>query len=140
MIYVIDSSALIAFLWKEQGGLLVKDLISNFNNNCFIHALNLCDVYYDFIRRTEVNKADEVIEKVFNFLTVRYDLLYIYNHIDIDFFKQAGKYKAELKRISLADCFCLTLGKKIGGTLVTADHHEFDKINTLNIVPLLFIR
>ena len=75
MIYVIDSSALIAFLWKEQGGLLVKDLISNFNNNCFIHALNLCEVYYDFIRRTEVNKADEVIEKVFNFLTVRYDLL-----------------------------------------------------------------
>ena len=75
MIYIIDSSALIAFLWKEQGGLLVKDLISNFNNNCFIHALNLCEVYYDFIRRTEVNKADEVIEKVFNFLTVRYDLL-----------------------------------------------------------------
>lgn len=133
MIYIIDSSALIAFLWKENGGLLVKDLISSLNNNCFIHALNLCEVYYDFIKRTEVNKADEVVNKVLNFLPVRYD-------IDTDFFKQAGKYKAELHRISLADCFCLTLAKKVGGTVVTSDHHEFDKINALKIVPLLFIR
>ncbi len=58
----------------------------------------------------------------------------------INLCKEAGKYKAELKRISLADCFCITLAKRIGTTVATSDHHEFDKVSTRGIVPVLFIR
>jgi predicted nucleic acid-binding protein len=43
-------------------------------------------------------------------------------------------------RISLADCFALALAERVGGTLVTSDHHEFDPIVPLAICPILFIR
>lgn len=51
-----------------------------------------------------------------------------------------GQYKADIRRISLADCFALALTKTMRGRLLTSDHHEFDKIVPLGICPITFIR
>jgi predicted nucleic acid-binding protein len=58
--------------------------------------------------------------------------------MDIGFWKEAGSLKADWKRISLADCFAVTLSNRIGAELVTADRHELDPLR--ETTRLLFIR
>ncbi len=56
-----------------------------------------------------------------------------------DFAERVGQLKAR-GRISLADCFCIALAQTLSGQVVTTDHHEFDAIVPLGIVPIYFIR
>lgn len=44
---VIDACAPIAFLRDEPGAETVQNVLS-LPQTCFVHALNLCEVYYDF--------------------------------------------------------------------------------------------
>lgn len=55
------------------------------------------------------------------------------------FWKRAGRLKAR-GGISIPDCFCIVLAQQVGGEVVTSDHHEFDPLVPLGIVPILFIR
>jgi PIN domain nuclease of toxin-antitoxin system len=50
VIYALDGSAMIAFLRKEPGWDVVADLLSNVDNTCYAHAVNLCEVFYDYYR------------------------------------------------------------------------------------------
>ena len=74
----IDASGMIAYLRAEPGGEKVRALLASPGGECFAHVLNLCEVYYDFMR--------------------------------------------------------------VGGGVVTSDHHEFDAVAPLGIVPVRFIR
>lgn len=47
---------------------------------------------------------------------------------------------AAVARISLADCFALTLAHRESGILVTSDRKEFEPIAHFNICPIEFIR
>ena len=53
---VIDASALIAFLRDEPGADVVENVLSA-PENCYAHALNLCEVYYDFFRASNQDAA-----------------------------------------------------------------------------------
>lgn len=124
---------MIAYLWKEIGIKEVEKIFEDENNECFIHVLNLCEVYYDLIKRTGEADARKILKEIYNLVTVRYDM-------GVDFWQKAAKYKADLHRISLADCFCITLAEFTGGTVVTSDHHELDVVKTLGIISIYFIR
>jgi len=50
MTYVMDSSAMIAFPRNETGAATVADLLTDPQHECCAHALNLCEVFYDFAR------------------------------------------------------------------------------------------
>jgi predicted nucleic acid-binding protein len=60
--------------------------------------------------------------------------------ISVDFWKQVSRYKANIRRISLADCFALTLANREGGILVTSDRKEFEPVVPLNICQINLIR
>ena len=47
--------------------------------------------------------------------------------MDLDFWKAAGKLKAP-GRISLADCFAITLAVREEAVLMTSDRHEFEPL------------
>ena len=47
--------------------------------------------------------------------------------------------KAENKA-SLADCFAIALARELKGSVLTSDHHEFDKIAADNVCSVEFIR
>lgn len=131
---IFDSGAVIAYLVRENGGDYVERLLRNSQHDCFIHAVNLCEIYYDFWRREGVERAESVVQDVLSVnLTVREDM-------DYAFWRQAGRYKAEIARISLADCFCLSLANRIGAEIVTADHHEFDRVAERGLCKVRFIR
>ena len=50
---VIDACAPIAFLRDEPGAEAVQNIL-NLPQTCYVHALNLCEVYYDFWRASSV--------------------------------------------------------------------------------------
>ena len=134
IIYVIDACAIIAFLRGEVGNVIVAGLLADPNNLCLIHAVNLCEVYYDAVRRTDAATARQDIAALLaGGLVLRTDL-------DTTFWQSVGELKVHPGKLSLADCFALALAQQEKGTLVTSDHHEFDPIVPLNLCPILFIR
>ena len=52
---------MIAFLRGEAGADVVSALLLNPNHHCLAHALNLCEVYYDFYRAGGREVATEAI-------------------------------------------------------------------------------
>lgn len=134
IIYILDACAVVAFLWGEAGGGMTARLLSDPRNVCFIHAVNLCEVYYDAVRRTDVTTARQDIE------TLLASGLNVRTNLDTAFWQSVGELKISPGKLSLADCFALALAQTTGGTLVTSDHHEFDPIVPLNLCPILFIR
>lgn len=131
---VLDANALIALVHNEPGGHSVADMLDDPDNSFFVHATNLCEVYYDLARTHGELGARQIVEKLMSGpLAVREDM-------DLEFWQTAGSYKARLRRISLADCFCVSLALRVGGEVVTADHHEFDLVQKQGVCSVKFIR
>ncbi|MFY9820275.1 MAG: type II toxin-antitoxin system VapC family toxin [Thermoanaerobaculia bacterium] len=131
---VFDACAVIALLRGEIGAETVASLLDEPKNRCRLHAVNLCEVYYDGIRRgdtTDAARLEEILTK---------------SGLDIDtaipqsLWESVGRLKATLRKVSLADCFALAFTLRENGTLVTSDHHEFDPIAATGICPIQFIR
>lgn len=133
MIKVLDSSAVITFFHNEVGADVVENLLLDKQNECFIHAINLCEVYYDGIRRTDEVYAEKITgDLIVAGVTVREDF-------DESFWKEVGRLKAKY-RASLADFCGIVLTNRLGGTFITADHHELDKIAADGVCQIHFIR
>jgi predicted nucleic acid-binding protein len=92
------------------------------------------EVYYDFYRQAGKQGADLAIASV--------DQAGVILREDMDpaFWEDAGAIKADHRRISIADCFCIALARRVGGEVVTGDHHELDRIVPLGLCPVRFIR
>ncbi|MEZ4737354.1 MAG: PIN domain-containing protein [Caldilineaceae bacterium] len=131
--YVLDACALLAFLGNEPGAHVVKSLLTDTSNVCMVHAINLCEVYYDLLRQNDAQFARERLQPWW--------LRYTSTERDgRTVLATSRQVKSKSGKISLADCFALALAIRSGATLVTSDHHEFDRIDALGICPILFIR
>ena len=133
MIYVLDACAMIAYLRKEPGADIVLQALTDAGSLSIAHAINLCEVFYDFHRKISESAATDAINDLYAVGVVER------NDLDEAFWKDAGKLKAQGK-ISLADCFAITLTNRVGGTLLTSDHHELDRIAAAGICSITFIR
>lgn len=133
MIYVLDACAMIAWLRNEPGGDVVDSAVRDVNSQCLAHAINLCEVYYDAVRNDGETRAQEVIEDLRAVGVVER------NDFDQSFWQAAGNLKAK-GRISIADCFAIALTNRVGGTLLTSDHHEMDPIAAAGVCSITFIR
>jgi PIN domain nuclease of toxin-antitoxin system len=132
--YVLDACALIAYFRKERGGELVQELLLDSSSHFYIHALNLCEVYYDFVRSDGEETANRLVQVLIEIGII------VQEDIDPAIWKIAGKYKASLKKISLADAFAIALSNRFDAKLVTSDHSEFDKVAEQGLCDVLFIR
>ncbi|MCL5105299.1 MAG: type II toxin-antitoxin system VapC family toxin [Armatimonadetes bacterium] len=129
---VIDANAILALFHNEPGGVEVGEMIDDPNNTCYMHAVNLCEVYYDYFRTNGMLDATSAVDDLSETsLIVREDM-------DKGFWHEAGTHKA-VRKLSLADCFCLTLARRLGARLITADH-EFDPVARQGIADIQFIR
>ena len=133
-VYVFDACAVVALLKTEAGAAVVESLLREEGHRCLVHAINVCEVYYDLYRRDGEDIADgleEILEAYGFELTAG---------VPSTLWRAAGKLKGYWGRVSLADCFALALAMREGGTLVTSDHHELDRIAQANVCPIHFIR
>ena len=133
MIYVLDASAMLAYLRGEAGADIVENAILDTTGQCMAHSINLCEVYYIVHRDTNETTAETAIGD--------FKRLGVVEHSDFDeaLWKEAGKLKAG-GGISLPDCIGVALTNRVGGTFLTADHGELDKIVAVGICSITFIR
>lgn len=131
--YIFDACAVIALLQGEPGAGSVELLLKQ-QGRFLIHAVNVCEVYYDLLRRN-ANAMADTLEQVLD--AIGFETI---ETLSPALWQSAGKLKAELRRISLADCFALALTLRENGSLVTADHHEFDSVSKAGLCPVQFIR
>jgi predicted nucleic acid-binding protein len=132
-VHVLDASAMVAYLAGESGAATVEALLNDSAAQCYAHAINLCEVFYDALRATDERRARQAIRDLRAAGVIeRRDLSGV-------FWLNVGRLKAR-GRISLADCFGIALAQQMGGEIVTSDHHEFDALVPLGIVPIHFIR
>jgi hypothetical protein len=83
--------------------------------NCFAHAINILEVYYDTVRKSNVMDAEAAIARLeAGSVLIRRDM-------DDAFLFSVGKLKAG-GRISIPDCFCVVLAQTLGGDALTSDH------------------
>lgn len=98
-----------------------------------MHVLNVCEVFYDDLRRDEQAKMNRLLD----------DLTRLGISIEWSFSKslldRTARIKAHWRRISLADSTALALAMERGGLLLTSDHHEFDPLFAAGY-PIEFIR
>jgi len=131
---VLDACALIAFLRHEAGADAVESLLVDPANRCFIHSINLCEVYYDFLRAADAKVAESVVDDLLDHGIVnRQDM-------SLPFWKAVGRLKGTIRKISLADCFAIALAAKLGATIVPSDHREFDPLVANGVCRVRFIR
>ena len=131
---IFDSNALIAYLEDETGAELVDGLLKDDDNACVVHAVNLCEAYY-ITRRDHGEEAAQAALAV-----LRGARLSIQRDMDDEFCQDAGRIKADYRRVSLADCFCAALANRLNGEVVTADRHEFEPLADAKVCLVRFIR
>jgi PIN domain nuclease of toxin-antitoxin system len=133
MIYVLDASAMLAYLRGESGADVVENAFLNTTGQCMAHSINLCEVYYIVHRDTDEATAEAAIND--------FKALGVVERSDFDeaLWKEAGGLKAG-GGISLPDCFGITLANRVGGTFLSADHGELDKVAAAGLCSITFIR
>lgn len=131
MNFVLDSSAMIAFLRAEPGGAEVREILNN--HPCYAHAVNLCEVYYDFLRAADHPTALAVLDDLTAAGLIEVD------HLSRPLWLLAGRLKAH-GRISLADCIGLALAADRNATFLTADRHELSTVAARGSHAIQFVR
>jgi PIN domain nuclease of toxin-antitoxin system len=131
--YILDACAMLAYLKGEPGALIVDSLLRNTTATCYAHAINLCEVYYDFLRHSEERIAKQALFDLYT------DGVIERQDMGRQFWHRVGQHKAR-GGISLADCFCIALAQYLKGEVVTSDHREFDSLVPLGLCPINFIR
>jgi PIN domain nuclease of toxin-antitoxin system len=131
--YALDAGPMIAFLGNEPGAEVVEDVLTEPGSSCYAHIFNLAEVYYIYARRGGMTMAEAAIQALSDAGIIARD-----DH-DTAYWKEAANFKAN-HAIALPDAFCLALARRLGGTVVTTDHAEFDPLVPLGYCPVLFIR
>lgn len=123
---------MIAYLQDEDGAEVVEGHLAG-DECCMAHIVNLCEVYYNYLRVEDEVAARLAIE------TLKGDGLVVREDTNELFWQEVGKYKAA-NRVSLADCFAIALANQNDARVVTSDHHEFDSLAEQGICEVEFIR
>jgi PIN domain nuclease of toxin-antitoxin system len=130
---VYDSCALIAYLEDEPGAEEMETLLSDGSNTGFVHAINLCEIFYH-VRRTHGEDAAQAAYGAI--LKLR---LSIREDMDEGLWQHAARLKADYRRVSLADCICASLADRVVGQMVTCDRHEIEALVATGACKATFI-
>ena len=133
MRFVLDASAVIAVLQGERGNDVIINLLSQSRSPLYIHALNLCEVFYDFLKIADLDTANAALK------TVLVAGLHVDETMDPKLWKMAGTLKATY-RLSLADAVGVASAARANATFVTSDHKELDPLDNDSVCKFFFFR
>ncbi len=134
MIYVLDACAMIAYLGGEPGADVVENALLDAGGRCVAHSINLCELFYVTARRGGQAAAKSAVDDL------RAAGVVERSDFDEGFRQEVGSLKASQVKVSLADCRAVVLTNRVGGTLLTSDHHELDAVAAAGICNITFIR
>lgn len=131
---VLDACAMIAYLRGEPGREIVRDHLADPANISYAHVLNLCEVFYDFVRLSGEETANAAVRDL------RRTGLRVKRNMGERFWRRASLLKGTVRKISIVDCFAITLARELDATVLTSDHHEFDALAEQGVCRVTFIR
>ena len=114
--YILDSSALLAYLQGEPKGTTVLDILNRSKSPgaaVYLSVVNWTEVVYILARKSNLNTVRERLQDFPENL---------FKLIEAD--RQISEMAAEFKtagNIALADCFAAATAKTLGATLITSD-------------------
>ena len=131
MSYVLDSSGVVAWLKAEYGGRRVAEVLAS-RVGVAIHAVNLVEVNYFFMRRSvpEEHAAERL----------KASAVEIVQSIDDEMLSIASRLKAHQTPIALGDTFAVALAVTRDATLLTTDRAELEKIMAAGLCEIEFLR
>jgi predicted nucleic acid-binding protein len=130
--HVVDASALIAYFKEEEGNKKFAELLADEENVLAIHATNLCEVYYGYLRSDGADRADEAWQRAI-------DILGVIEAIDAQFMKRVGRWKVDHK-LGLADAFAAATAEENACPLVTTDRNDFGAIEAAGALQIVWLR
>ena len=144
---VLDSSAMIAYLNKEKGGDIIKIWVEAGDVALYVHAINLCEVFYDALRDKShaaaeraiaILKADGIIERNDMDGAFWRDIAYLINARRT---QSPPPDNPKLKpRLALGDACGRALARRLNDEFVTADRTEIEPLQNAGLVKVAFIR
>jgi PIN domain nuclease of toxin-antitoxin system len=132
-IWSLDASAMIALLRDEQGADAVRELLGRELTPWFAHSVNVCEVFYFFLRDGSEAAARSALEDL------RSIGLGICEDMDEAFWQQVGRFKASF-HMSLADAFAMSTGTRLGAEVVTSDRKDFEPVAKAGLCRVNFFR
>jgi hypothetical protein len=124
---------MIAFLRDEPGADVVERHLAVEPPACLAHAVNLCEVFYDFLKRSGEDAARGALDDL------RAVGLIVREDMDEAFWQQSGRHKVRY-RMPLPDAFALSLADRFGAEVLTSDHRDFDSVAQSGVRRVMFIR
>ena len=116
MAKILDASALMAYLEKEEGHEKVKELLikaAEIDKNLLMTTVNFGEVYYTVAREHGLEEAERISKLIQTFPIE-------FVEADLALATEAARLKA-VQKLPFADCFAAALAKLRKGELVTKD-------------------
>lgn len=114
MKFVLDASAIIAYLRDEPGADRVAELLVR-PSVIHVHAVNLLEVYYKLVAFGGDLAASEALDELRSLGFVLHD------RIDDKLTLRSGFFKSRYPFLSLADSVCVALAETLRATTLTCD-------------------
>ncbi len=115
MKYVLDASAVMAYLRGEPGADRVESILSKSSSVISMHSVNLLEVYYKLASYGGESAATEALDDLAS-LGIK-----THEKVDKQLWLRSGYFKIRYPFLSLADSICLALGALTKSTIVTSD-------------------
>jgi predicted nucleic acid-binding protein len=135
--YILDACALLALFDDEEGADIVDNLLEQAKNNeitLSMNAANLIEVYYDRIRVAGTEKADAIIQNIYDTYPIT-----IIETLNPAIVREAAYLKA-IGKMSFADTILIATASYIDATVVTCDHTELEPVERQGKIPFHWIR
>ena len=130
--HIVDACALIAYFKEEEGHERFAELLVDEENVLAIHATNLCEVYYGYLRSDGADRADEAWQRAT-------EILGVIDTLDLQFIKRVGRWKVDYS-LGLADAFAAATAEMNACSLVTTDRNDFGAIEAAGALEIAWLR
>ena len=130
--HIVDASALIAYFKEEQGHETFAALLADEENVLAIHATNLCEVYYGYLRSDGADRAEEAWQRAT-------EILGVIETLDPQFMKRIGRWKVDYN-LGLGDAFAAATAEENACPLVTTDRNDFGAIEVAGALQIVWLR
>jgi predicted nucleic acid-binding protein len=130
--HIVDASALIAYFKEEVGHENFAAILADEENVLAIHATNLCEVYYAYLRSDGPERAEEAWQKATAILGVM-------EKLDAQFIKRVGRWKVDYN-LPLGDAFAAASAEENTCALITTDRNDFAEVEAAGALQIVWLR
>jgi len=135
-LFVLDACALLSVLAMEKGAENIRNLFQKTVDRqaeLIMNKINFLEVYYKIYKAYGKKEADNLLKTMMQ-MPVK-----INDTLTDEIFIEAGRLKSKYK-LSLADSIAIAESIVNKGSLVTADHHEIEPIETAEKISVTWFR